>query len=255
MSARFNRTKILLATLILVCTIGFLIWYLLSTRLTTSVEYALRNGEKLFEHRCVLAFAAHPDDIEWYISGTLRRFVLQGSEVHVIIASSGERGPNRTQADNLAQAREKEQQAAGEIIGYTKIYFLRLPDRGVAHDSRLKPMLNNLIKTIMPDTILTFDPELPALPYFHPDHQGGADVLFELYRELESPRPALYFWQTRRPNTIIDITHTIEDKLNALAKHATQGAQNYKQRARERHNANGKFGNAEYVELLREVID
>jgi LmbE family N-acetylglucosaminyl deacetylase len=226
-----NRSKILFGTLILCGLVVFSLWYLLSLRLTVPVKDAFKNGEKLLTYHRVLAFAAHPDDIEWYISGTLRRFVLKGSEVHVVIASSGERGPNRIQVNDLANVREKEQQAAGEVIGYTRVYFLRLPDRGVAHDSRLKPMLIQLIKTIQPDVILTFDPELPALPYFHPDHQGGADVLFELYRELDLPRPALYFWQTRRPNTIIDTTHTIEDKLNALAMHVTQGAQNYKQRA------------------------
>ena len=189
---------------------------------TVSPQTALGAGQELLAHRKVLAIVGHPDDLEWYVGGTLRRLADSGADVQVVVATSGEKGPNRTRVADLPATRRREQLVAAKIGGYTRVRFLNLPDRGSAKDPRFLPAVEAIYREVQPDALLIFDPEQPALPYLHVDHQGTARAVLSYWNGLGTSRPPVYLFQTRRPDAAVDISGVIDTKEHALAQHVTQ---------------------------------
>ena len=56
----------------------------------------------------LLVVAPHPDDEVLATGATIARTVAQGGDVHVVVATAGEAGVNRTGATDLARARQDE---------------------------------------------------------------------------------------------------------------------------------------------------
>ena len=75
----------------------------------------------------ILAVGAHPDDIELGCSGILRKHILRGDEVTIIIASLGERGGNK-------EERKAEAIKVAEMMGARDVDFLNLPDTLIKFD-------------------------------------------------------------------------------------------------------------------------
>lgn len=219
MSARFRHPFLWLLGFAVV---AVPLYFLFRVSLTVPPAQALAAGNDLLSKRTVLAIVGHPDDLEWYVGGTLRRLADHGANVQVVVSTSGERGPNRTGVADLPATREREQLVAARIGGYTRVRFLRLPDRGAARDPRFLPLVEAIYREVQPDAVLIFDPQLPALPYLHVDHQGTARAFLGFWRTLGAGRPPLYLFQTRRPDVAVDIGAVMESKVRALAQHVTQ---------------------------------
>jgi LmbE family N-acetylglucosaminyl deacetylase len=214
---------------------------------------ALRAGEEMLRARRVLVFVAHPDDAEWWIGGTLRRFVLEGAHVRLVVASDGEKGRNRIRAEDLRATRREEQRRAGEVLGYSEIIFWGLPDREVSLQAGLGALIAGELREYQPDLVITFDPRLPALPYLHPDHEGLGHRVFEVWDQL-GKKPRLVFFHTRRPNVAVDITEVVEDKVKALLMHRSQNLGRGGGMNRQAHRSAGEMVGVPYAELLREVV-
>ncbi|AWN23927.1 hypothetical protein DKM44_12380 [Deinococcus irradiatisoli] len=217
---RWPLALLALAVLGSACTAVF------SSRLTVPPAAALAAGQELLGKTTVLAIVAHPDDLEWYIGGTLRRLADNGADVQVIVSSDGEKGPNRTASPDLAATRRAEQAAAGKINGYTRIHSLALPDRGVAADPRFLPEVERIYREVRPEAVFVFDPTYPSLPYLHVDHQGSAREFLKFWRTLGAGKPPVYLFQTRRPDVAVDISGVIGTKARALAQHVSQNGGN-----------------------------
>jgi LmbE family N-acetylglucosaminyl deacetylase len=230
-------------------------WLYLRTTPAATKESAVESGAELLGFRRVLVVAAHPDDVEWYVGGTLRLLANLGAEVHVVVATDGEAGPNRIGVENLAATRREEQMAAAEVNGYSHVYLLGLPDRAARLGNRLADDLRTIWRDVRPDAVLTFDPEYPSLPYLHDDHQGVGSVVLRLRREesLSVPSPPVYLWQTRRPDVVVDISTVIDVKILALSKHATQGLSAGAERHRGFARRAGEMFDLEYAEAFRRV--
>jgi LmbE family N-acetylglucosaminyl deacetylase len=243
----------------------FLAWLLLSiglalipayiffrVQLTVPADQALANGNDLLGKRTVLAIVAHPDDLEWYIGGTLRRLADNGANVQVVVASYGEKSPNNhVNAPDLAAARKQEQLNAAKINRYSGVRFLGLSDRGVAADANLPHKIQELIDEFKPEAIFAFDPEYPSLPYLHPDHQGSGRLVLKEWRK-RSIRPPIYLFQSRRPNTAVDITLVIDIKAEAFEQHLSQNGGD-SQGMIKFHAGRGKEVGVEYAELFRRL--
>ncbi|HWP30637.1 MAG TPA: PIG-L deacetylase family protein [Fimbriimonadales bacterium] len=242
----------MLITLLLLAAFGYSVWWLLKMRLTVSPEEALERGRAILNSKRVLFIVAHPDDADWWVSGTARLFVLRGAEVGLVVASDGEKGRNLINAKNLAETRQTEQREAAKVIGISKLWFLHLPDREVAMQPGISRSLEEIIHEFEPDLIVTFDPSLPDLPYLHPDHEGIGRVVYSIWKE--NPGGAkLIFFHSRRPNIAVDITEVIETKVEALRKHRSQGLGRGGERNKEFHRAFGKRVGVPYAELFREI--
>ena len=194
----------------------------------------------------VMSIHAHPDDQEFSIGGTLAKWAQAGCEIISVIITSGDSGSNDPAKDGshkqeLAELREQEQLAANAILGIQHTVFLRYPDGELEPTLALRKELTRLIRQFRPDTVSTGNPEgwFYGDEYLnHPDHRAAAqaaceavfpsagtrlifpDLLAAGYEPHDVKR--LYIHGTEKSNTWVDITDTMDVKIEALQKHASQ---------------------------------
>lgn len=132
----------------------------------------------------LLAILAHPDDESFGSGGTLARYVDEGVEVHIVIATDGAAGSVVEEFENdrerLAEIRAKELETAVSILGGT-LHNLGYRDSGYINDPANEHpdafiqadldeavcRIVKLIREIRPQVVVTHD---PTGGYFHPDH-------------------------------------------------------------------------------------
>ena len=71
----------------------------------------------------VLAFGAHPDDIEFRMAGTLAKYAARGDEVYMCVATNGEIGSYGMTRAEIAELRHREAQASADVIGAHLIWL------------------------------------------------------------------------------------------------------------------------------------
>jgi LmbE family N-acetylglucosaminyl deacetylase len=192
----------------------------------------------------VLVVLAHPDDPEFYCGATLARWSEEGTEILYCLLTRGEKGVDAPDADleALARTREEEQRRAARHLGVRQVEFLNHPDGYLVPDLALRKDVVRVLRRIRPDTVVTCDPTsyYPRSTYInHPDHraagQATLDAIFpasgagpffpELIRD-EGLAPhkvrQVYIAGTQNPNVTIDVTATIERKIEALRMHVSQ---------------------------------
>ncbi len=109
----------------------------------------------------LLAFGAHPDDIEFGCGGVIAREAAAGRPVHFVICSRGEAGTNGTPAGRTAEAK-----AAARILGATVEFIALDGDAHLEVKAAHALKLAAIIRRLRPSVVLA-----PSLePNQHPDH-------------------------------------------------------------------------------------
>ena len=108
--------------------------------------------------RQALAIAAHPDDIEFVMAGTLLRLRALGWEIHYLNLSSGNMGNMVMDAAQTARVRRKEAQAAAKMLG-AKWYAPMCHDLQIFYDDRTLRRVCGVIREAAPTIILTHSPQ------------------------------------------------------------------------------------------------
>ncbi|HEV8310198.1 MAG TPA: PIG-L deacetylase family protein [Methylomirabilota bacterium] len=193
------------------------------------------------EVRRVLVVVAHPDDAEFGCAGSVARWGGDGVEVFYCIATNGNRGSNDPDMtpERLAVIREEEQRAAARTLGVKDLVFLGYPD-GELEDTRdARRDVVRAIRRFRPDRLVTQNPYPTLNPYGgHRDHRHAGrlalDAVYpyardrlhfpELLQEGFQPHKVreVYLMGYTEPDTIVDITETMDRKLAALRCHASQ---------------------------------
>ena len=119
----------------------------------------------------ILAFGAHPDDIELACVGTLINEIKKGKKVGVIDLTEGELG---TRGD--VETRYKESAASSKIIGLHARENLQLQDGFFRNDKESQLKVIQMIRKYQPEIILS-----NALHDRHPDHGRGSELLRDSY--------------------------------------------------------------------------
>ena len=178
----------------------------------------------------VLIFAAHPDDAELSMGGTIAKLTSAGFRIGIIDLSKGELGTRGT-----ADTRKKEAQKAGEILRITLRENLELKDGSLKFNDKY---LNKIISRIR-----KHQPKIIFAPYFndrHPDHIGTSQLVkeamfFSGLPKIETkdngkiqkpfrPQKLFYYMQTYefKPAFIVDISNYFETKMKAVKAYDTQ---------------------------------
>ena len=204
------------------------------------------TNEKEYLPKRAMSIHAHPDDQEFSVAGTLAKWAKAGCEIISVVITSGDSGSNDPSKGaeyktELAKLREGEQTAANNIIGVKETIFMRYPDGELEPTIALRKELTRLIRRHKPDVVLTGNPEawFYGNEYInHPDHRAAAqaaceavfpsagsrlifaDLLTEGFEPHEVKR--LYVHGTEKPDTWIDISETMEIKVESLQQHASQ---------------------------------
>ena len=186
----------------------------------------------------ILVVAAHPDDAEFGVAGTVARWIQEGRQVVYVVCTNGEKGTTDRTMDPqlLAGMRKREQEAAAKLLGVRKVVFLGLPDQGLEDTAEFRKMIVREIRTYRPTTVVTSDPyhryiwhrdhrvvgqvTLDAVFPFARDHLAYPDLLEEGL-EPHKVREMLFFG-SEDVNYRSDITLTFDLKVAALRCHESQ---------------------------------
>jgi LmbE family N-acetylglucosaminyl deacetylase len=95
-----------------------------------------------------MVIAPHPDDAEFGAGGTAARWVKEGKKVVLAVCTNGDKGTeDRTLSpEKLAGIREKEQRAAGQIVGFHDVVFLGYPDQGLEDSAEFRKSIVRLLR-------------------------------------------------------------------------------------------------------------
>jgi LmbE family N-acetylglucosaminyl deacetylase len=190
-----------------------------------------------------LAVYAHPDDPEISAGGTLAKWAAAGTEVWVVITTKGDKGTQDpdADADGLAELRVEETAKAAALLGFAGARHLGHPDGELVDDRELRGSIVRVIREVRPDAVLCPDPTAVFFGdgyYNHRDHRvtgwatldavapaaGNPHYFPEHLADGLSVCPvgAVYLSGTLEPNCWIDISDTLERKIDALFCHASQ---------------------------------
>lgn len=181
-----------------------------------------------------LCIQPHPDDNEVGMGGIVAALAAKGCEIHYLTVTNGDLGAQGGPIDpsELAALRREETIAAGKALGAKEFHFFDEPDGSLRDVPALAGKIAELVRTIRPDVMFCPDPW--ALYEAHQDHvvTGRAaaqafisSALARYPRETETAPwqcPAIGFYFTQSPNTVVDVTDTFEAKFAAMALHRTQ---------------------------------
>src|SRR5262245_22975108 len=224
-----------------------------------------------------MVIAAHPDDADFGPAATAARWIDAGSTGWLVCCTSGDQGGEDPNLDplELAATRETEQRAAAAVVGYAGVSFLHQPDGALANDLALRELLVREIRTFRPDAVFATDPEVLFHDdggVNHSDHRAAgmaaADAVYPAARNpMAFPSLArdglaahkvrrLYLFWSNRPDAWVDVSTTLQRKLDALAEHRSQiqDPDGLSKRIREWAAEEGKPIGVEAAEALRLIV-
>lgn len=184
---------------------------------------ALKNAQPLFKKNAVvMAVCAHPDDLEYFCGGTIAKAIKMNAKIHAVIATDGAKGGVPIISVGRAKKRVKEQILAKKIIKYSTLHFLNFPDTKLRKkEAEFKLELGKIIKRIKPNVLLTFDPVFKNPTYRHKDHIACGEVVSEFFKQYKTIK-SIAFFDTSKPNAIVDISNEISSKTSAFLCHRSQ---------------------------------
>ena len=223
----------------------------------------------------VLVITPHPDDADFWCSGTIANWIGDGATVRYVLCTDGGKGttdPNISSAE-LSKIREQEQADAAESLGVQELVLLHHPDGFLEDDDEFRKELVRQIRQVQPDVVLCPEPYRKNLAW-HRDHritgQVTLDAVFpcardhlhfvELWRDegLEPHKTGtILFWGTEQADTIIDISDSMDAKFKAVSAHQSQmdgrTAKEIEEFIKERAQVSEGGSGKEYVEAFRKI--
>ncbi len=179
----------------------------------------------------VLAIGCHPDDIEISCAGTLVKCVKRGDKVTVCHVANGNMGHAIIQPDELREMRIEEARRAGALAGIEVITadIGDLLPNGC--DMAQRDQIVEIIRSVNPDFIITHSPT-----DYMPDHLAVQKLVFDATFAASVPHygigpacevtPLFYMdnlaGMSFQPTEYVDITDTMELKLQMLECHESQ---------------------------------
>jgi LmbE family N-acetylglucosaminyl deacetylase len=224
-----------------------------------------------------LAVYAHPDDPEISAGGTLAGWADAGADVWVLITTMGDKGSQDPDADldELAALRFEETAKAAARLGFADHFHLGYPDGELRDDQSLREVITRYVRQLRPQVVLCPDPTAVFFGdryYNHHDHRlTGWAALDAVAPAAGNPHyfpqhladglrvhqiQSVYLSGTLEPNCWVDISETLERKIDALFCHASQLTDTgdwFRQFLRDRAEEAGREAGVAYAEGFRRL--
>lgn len=178
----------------------------------------------------ILAFGAHPDDVELSAAGTVMKHVAAGRRVGIIDLTQGEFGSRGT-----VETRYQEAEDASQIMGIHARVNLKMADGLFEINEQNKRLIVEQIRHFRPEVVLA-----NAIRDRHPDHGRGSQLVSEacflaglvkyetsFEGEIQTayrPKAVYHYIQDRyiEPDFVVDVTKYFPRKMEAIKAYKTQ---------------------------------
>lgn len=179
----------------------------------------------------MLAFGAHPDDVELGAGGTIAKNTAQGKRVGIIDLTQGELGTRGS-----AEIRREEASQAAAILGVVCRENMGFADGFFSNDTSHQRALIQKIREFQPEIVLC-----NAVRDRHPDHAMGSSLVRKAcflsgLPKIETidatgkpqsawrPKQVLHYiqWQDITPDLSLDISQYLETKIKAVEAYQSQ---------------------------------
>lgn len=178
----------------------------------------------------ILAFAAHPDDVELSAAGTLLKAKEEGKKTGIVDLTRGELGSRGS-----AELRDKEAALASERLGLSVRRNLALADGFFENNQTNKLAIIKMIRAHKPEIVLANAPSDR-----HPDHGKGSQLVREAAflaglvkiettfegkpQEAWRPRELYFYIQDRylKPDFVVDISEHFQQKIKVIQSYSSQ---------------------------------
>lgn len=188
----------------------------------------VKEGMRTLVSLDILAFGAHPDDVEIGMAGTLAKYASAGKKVAICNLTKAELSSNGT-----VNIRQQEAEEAANHLGLTSRIQLDLADRGLSiNEAESLAKITSVIRTYKPTIVFA-----PGSPDRHPDHIHAGRLIQEAvfnarihkYKCMDN-LPAhkvrdvfTYFINgLAQPDFVVDIAEWKEHKRKALQAYKSQ---------------------------------
>lgn len=178
----------------------------------------------------ILAFGAHPDDVELGCSGTLAKLISEGKKVAVVDLTQGELG---TRGTNLTRAEEAAE--ATKILGISARENLRMKDGFLLNTEEYQMQIVKMIRKYQPEIVFA-----NAIEDRHPDHAKASKLvsdacflsgLVKIETEIEGedqkpwrPKHVFHYiqWKNIQLDFVVDISDFMDKKIETCLAYKTQ---------------------------------
>lgn len=178
----------------------------------------------------ILAFGAHPDDVELGCSGTITKEVSLGKKVGIIDLTRGELGTRGS-----VEIRNQESSLAAEILGISVRENLDMRDGFFVNDEAHQLEIIKRIRKYQPEIVIC-----NAVDDRHIDHGKGSKLVSDAcflsgLRKIETEhegvqqeawRPKVVYhyiqWKNITPDFVVDISDFIDKKTESILAYASQ---------------------------------
>ena len=179
----------------------------------------------------ILAFGAHPDDVELSCGGTIHKSIIQGKTVGIVDLTEGELG---TRGD--VKTRANESNNAADILGVNFRINLKMPDGFIIGSKQNQLKVIELIRKYKPEVVFC-----NSVDDRHPDHSKASTLVREacylsglikiitkdskgLVQDSWRPRAVYSYiqWKSLKPDIVVDISSSIDIKMDAVNCYKSQ---------------------------------
>ena len=178
----------------------------------------------------IVAFGAHPDDVELGCSGTILKEISLGKTVGIVDLTRGELGTRGS-----AEIRDQEANAAAKILGVKVRENLEMRDGFFVNAEKHQLEIIKMLRKYQPEIVLC-----NAVDDRHIDHGKGSKLvsdacflsgLTRIETELDGVqqqawRPKLVYhyiqWKNSTPDFVVDITGFTEKKIASILAYSSQ---------------------------------
>ena len=178
----------------------------------------------------ILAFGAHPDDVELGCGATIAKEISLGKLVGIIDLTRGELGTRGT-----AETRDAEAKNASKILKVSVRENLGLKDGFFKNNQKNQLEIIKILRKYQPEIVLC-----NAVDDRHIDHAKGSKLVSDacflsglvkietsLNGSIQEPwRPKLVYhyiqWKTIEPDFVVDVSDFMDIKMEAIKAYATQ---------------------------------
>jgi bacillithiol biosynthesis deacetylase BshB1 len=178
----------------------------------------------------ILAFGAHPDDVELGCGGTIAKEISLGKKVGIIDLTRGELGTRGS-----VEIRNQESEAAAKILGISVRENLDMRDGFFVNDELHQLKIIKMLRKYQPEIVIC-----NAIDDRHIDHGKGSQLvsdacflsgLIKIETEIdgikqEAWRPKLVYhyvqWKNITPDFVVDISGFNEKRIQAILAYSSQ---------------------------------